>query len=605
MYLDPAKDTEIIERLGAFSALSSWSRPLKRMKRELVGREREIRSLMASFARAELSNVILLGDAGSGKTSIVQGAMVRDTHRIYLEVDMAAMLDGIQNEDQIGTRLQQLFDDTSRFQRDSGRDVVLFIDEFHKIVQKSASAVEDLKPLLADSATRGIRVVAATTYTEFREFIAPNQALVERLQRLNVSEADHDMTIAILTGMSHRYGVTVPTGLLETIYMMSQRYIPANAQPRKSILLLDSMIGWHREFGDKMDRELLRRVILEQEGVEIDSETDPETVRQRLDEAVYAQRFATLSVERRLQLCLAKLNDPEKPQATFLFSGSTGSGKTALSKALADVMGMTLIRFDMTEFSQATSAERFRRDLADAIWAHPRAVVLLDEIEKSCGEVTRMLLPVLDDARLIDANGREVSFKNSFIVLTTNAGAEVYRDLARYEQSDTGEGEFLEVYERLIRRSLTETTDGNKFPPELLGRIDAVVPFQPLSEATLERIAKTRLLDLRRRIHRLYGITMRVAPRVIAYIVENRATAEDSDSGGARAVLQIVDAEIASVVAEYLNRIDVSQYTEMYVWVSGILSSEDKTRVKTEAVIRAGQRSDYDRDGQAIRMSGE
>lgn len=606
MYVD-ATDERFQKVMGSYAALSEWARPLHRMERELVGRDDEIRTLMAAFHRPELSNVILLGTAGSGKTAIVQGAMMRDERRIYLEVDMAAMVDGLVDQNQIGTRLQQLFDETGRFQASTGREIVLFIDEFHKIVQKSPAAVEDLKPLLADSGTRGIRVVAATTYDEFREYIAPNQPLVERLQRINVSEADHDMTLAILKGMCRRYEVEgdVSESLLESIYTYTQRYIPANAQPRKSILILDAMVGWHRAEGRRFDRKLLGEVIYQQEGIKIDTQVDPLAIRDGLDEVVFAQCYATLAVAKRMQLCLAGLNDPEKPQSTLLFSGSTGSGKTMVAKRLAELLfgdaRDNLIRFDMTEFSQPESAERFRVELTNAVWAHPFSVVLLDEIEKACGEVTRMLLPVLDDGRLTDANGRVVTFTNAHIILTTNAGSEVYRQVAQYEASDKGEGEFLERYERTIRDSLMRTTGGSRFPPELLGRIDAIVPFQPISHKTMHRIAKNELLKLRRRLRLDHGIEFDCHPRVIAYVVENRVS-DDSDAGGARQVIQTLESDVTCAIAAYINAHPGE--TQVYAWVHGLLASEQKTELKNRASIRIGTKADFDQDDEGAGAPG-
>ena len=598
MYVD-ATDERFQKAIGAYSALSSWARPLHRMERTLVGRDAEIRTLMAAFYRPELSNVILLGTAGSGKTAIVQGAMMRDRERIYLEVDMAAMVDGLADQNQIGSRLQQLFDETASFQATTGRDIVLFIDEFHKIVQKSPAAVEDLKPLLADSGTRGIRVVAATTYDEFREYIAPNQPLVERLQRINVAEADHDMTLAILKGMCERYEVKseVSESLLEAIYTYTQRYIPANAQPRKSILILDAMVGWNRSEHVPFDRHLLGEVIYQQEGIKIDTQVDPLAIREGLDEVVFAQRYATLAISKRMQLCLAGLNDPEKPQSTLLFSGSSGVGKSAVAKRLAELLfgdaHDNFIRFDMTEFSQPESSERFRVELTNAVWAHPFSVVLLDEIEKACGEVTRMLLPVLDDGRLTDANGRVVTFTNAHIILTTNAGSEVYRQVAQYESSETGEGEFLDRYERTIRDSLMRTTGGNRFPPELLGRIDAIVPFQPLARQTMYRIAKSALVKLRRRLRLDHGIEFDCHPRVITYIVENRIS-DDSDAGGARQVLQTLESDVTCAVASYINKYPHEQ--QVYAWVHGLLASEQKRELKNRATIRIGTKADFDRD---------
>ena len=156
-----------------------------------------------------------------------------------------------------------------------------------------------------------------------------------------------------------------------------------------------------------------------------------------------------------------------------------------------------LIRMDMTEYANPDSLERFRRELTARVWAQPYSIVLLDEIEKACSPVTRILLQVLDDGRLSDENNREVSFTNCYIVMTTNAGSEIYKNIAQYNVDDTGSGEQMARYNKLIRNSIMSTTGDNKFPPELLGRIDCIVPFQPLSEKTMKSIVKMKLIALK------------------------------------------------------------------------------------------------------------
>lgn len=569
--------------LAPYPALREYTVPLSRMKRDLVGRDREIRELMAAFERPELSNVILLGQAGAGKTSIVRGCAVADQKRFYLEVDIARMIEGLANDGELGSRLTQLFDEVAQMQTGlRGYEIVLFIDEFHKIVQKSPSAVEDLKPLLADSGTRGVRVVAATTYVEFREWIAPNQPLVERLQRVNIGETDHDMTVAILRAMCERYDVRdeVADSILENIYQYTNRYIPANAQPRKSILVLDAMIGWHRAEGRRMDRELLGDVIYESEGIRVDTSVDPGAIEDEINRAVYSQEYAARVVAKRMHLCLAGLNDPTRPQSVLLETGSTGTGKTFLAKTLARLLfgdaHESFIRFDMTEFSQPASVERFRRDLTNAVWAHPFCVLLLDEVEKASGEVTRLLLPVLDDARLTDENGREVTFANAHIILTTNAGAEVYSTLGDYEQGADME-EILDRYDALIRSSLTNTNAQNKFPPELLGRLDAIVPFRPLGLRTMDAIVERELKHLRDKLWHDRGVDVNFDRRVKPYICEDKLTT-DSDAGGARGVIKRIESDVTSAVARYINT--YPDASALVVEISGELASENKYSIK-------------------------
>lgn len=572
--------------------LQKYSAPLKPMTRRLIGRDSLIRSIMAAFSRAELCNVILLAPAGSGKTALVQGTMERDAERLYLEVDLARMIADCQNDtNEMAAKLKMLFSETEACVCNEEQEIVLFIDEFHQVVQLSAAAVEALKPLLADSGTRGIRVIAATTLEEFNQFIAPNQPLVERLQRINVPEPDEDATVEILKNMAKTYGVDnlfFDDHVFHMIYEYTNRYIPANSQPRKSIKVLDAMVGWHRAENRKMDDRLLADVIQESEDVNVAFRVDASTIKKRLDEKVLAQQYATSQIERRLQLCVADLNDKSKPMSTFLFTGSTGVGKTEMTKQLAEILFQDqrrLLRFDMTEYANDDSLERFRDLLTTRIWEHPYSIVLLDEIEKACSAVTRLLLQVLDDGRLTNRNNREVSFTNCYIVLTTNAGSEIYKTIAQYGESNSEKD--MEViakkYDKLIRRSLSETSGDNRFPPELIGRIDVMVPFQPLSRDTMSNIVKMKLRKLKEQVRARHGVHLVIDKDVIRYLVEDNLST-DSDSGGARIVMSKLETEVTTNVARYINEHPFA--SRIAVKVDGDMAIDNKRQLESRASIK-------------------
>lgn len=573
-----------------YPSLHTYSAPLKPMTRRLIGRESLIRSIMAAFSRAELCNVILLAPAGSGKTALVQGTMERDAERLYLEVDLARMIADCQNDtNEMAAKLKMLFSETEACVKTEGQEIVLFIDEFHQVVQLSAAAVEALKPLLADSGTRGIRVIAATTLEEFNQFISPNQPLVERLQRINVPEPDEDATVEILRNMSKTYGVDnqfYDDHVFHMIYEYTNRYIPANSQPRKSIKVLDAMVGWHRSEGRKMDDRLLADVIQESEDVNVAFRVDASTIKKRLDEKVLAQQYATTQIERRLQLCVADLNDKSKPMSTFLFTGSTGVGKTEMTKQLAEILFQDqrrLLRFDMTEYANDDSLERFRDLLTTRIWEHPYSIVLLDEIEKACASVTRLLLQVLDDGRLTNRNNREISFTNCYIVLTTNAGSEIYKTIAQYGASDEGSERIAKKYDSLIRRSLSETSGDNRFPPELIGRIDVMVPFQPLSRATMGNIVKMKLRKLKDQVRSRHGVELVVNKDVIRYLVDDNLST-DSDAGGARVVMSKLESEVTTNVARFIN--EHPFVSRIGVKVEGDMAIDNKNQLESRAYIK-------------------
>lgn len=942
--------------------LRTYTSPVKQAERPIVGRDVEMDRIMAAMLRPELCNVILLAEAGAGKTALVQGTMLRDEHRYYLEVDLSHMISDLSDPNQMADRLKTLFNETEQYCKKESQEIVLFIDEFHQIVQLSSAAVEVLKPLLADSGTRGIRVIAATTYEEFRKWISPNQPLVERLQRINLEAPSKKMVVQILRGMAKRYGVDnqfYNNHLFELIYEYTNRYIPANAQPRKSILVLDSMVGWYRYSKRKLNTKLLADVIYESEGVNVAFRVDATTIKKELDSKVFAQDFATRVIQDRLQICVADLNDTTRPMASFLFTGSSGTGKgcwdeelvpiytedgsivvkrhgdleigdyvfnrkgepvlvtgvyhrglkdvyrvtlgdgrqvivdgshlwtwkyakghegetfvtssteelierglyrrerngsksyriwipmneavqysekdysvdpyvvgallgngcltisniltfssgnsfvpdkiatilgavkakqyaknynwcfvkeqysglrgsikdrlfqrnevlaslpelwnlkshekfipdvykygsieqrwelirglfdtdgsigqcdgerfnvsysttsyqlakdiqdvlfslgvassinnhgdrdrdgdvhdeydlhvsicpekkpmffsypkklaiaekavkvnkqrnknydivpivsieklneqlpttcimveddehlyqtagyivthnTEVTKQLAQILfndSRRLIRFDMTEYASDDSLDMFKKELTAKVWERPYSIVLLDEIEKACAPVTRVLLQVLDDGRLSDENNREVSFINSYIIMTTNAGSEIYRTIGNYDATDTGSNINLRKYDKLIRESISTTTGGNRFPPELLGRIDTIVPFWPLSQETQVKIVKSKLVKLCEDVRDKHNIKVAILPSVVDYIVKDNLDT-DANSGGARAVVSKINSEVVTAVAAYIN-----QYPDddsIVVDVRGKMAFKDKNKLESDASI--------------------
>ncbi|MCI4659593.1 AAA family ATPase [Cryobacterium zhongshanensis] len=578
-----------IELNEKYKTLAAYSAPLNTPEREIVGRDNEISQLMAAMCRPELCNALLLAPPGSGKTALVQAAALKDTGRTYMEVDLARMIANLKNPDEMAALLKGLFDEAEIFSHDEHKELVLFIDEFHQIVQLSAAAVEALKPVLAASGARGIRVIAATTNDEFDTFIKPNQPLVERLQRIIVSPPDKATTVKIMKGMAERYGVAdefYDDRIFELIHEYTERYIPASTQPRKSILVLDSMVGWHKHTNRAMDRALLADVLYESVGVNVAFRVDAVKIKEQLDSKVFSQDWATSVVAKRLQLCVADLQDKTKPASSFLFTGSTGVGKSELTKQLALLMfgdaQQHLIRFDMSEYARDESLDLFRNELTSRVWHTSHAVLLLDEIEKASPLVTRMLLQVLDDGRLSDANGRQVSFLNTYIVLTTNAGSEIFETIAQYNGDDTGSGKELLGKMKEIRRSITSTQGDNKFPPELLGRIDAIVPFQPLTRGTQRKIVTSKLKKFVQEVLSKHGVRVLIAERVIEFLVEDRGDTE-SNAGGARAAIALLTDEVATNVAAFINKYPGER--ALQVDIRGVLKTEDKDRLKSDAEV--------------------
>lgn len=541
----------------AYPMLAKYTAPLLPPVGRIIGRENEKLEVLASLSRPRLSNILLLAPAGSGKTVLVQDTMLSDPKRFYLEVDLARMNAAVGLADQMAGEIKGLFDEAETYAMAEGRELVLFIDEFHQIVQMSPAAVEALKPVLAASGARGLKIIAATTFEEWIDYIRPNKPLDERLQRVNLTPATRDMTIEILRSFAEEAGVAGQfargDGLFGEIHDMTNRYIPSSVQPRKAIGILDGMIGWHRQTGEPMSMALMAKVMRQSTGVNLEFAIDGASIKTELDKKVYAQDLATTIISDQLQLVVAGLHDKKRPKGRFLLTGSTGVGKTELTKQLVDLLFADdlnrLIRFDMSEFALDSSMDLFRSELTKKVVSMGDAVILLDEVEKASRMVLRLMLQVLDDGRLSDDSGRQVSFLDCYIVLTTNAGSEVFNTISDYASDDTGSGEGLKDYMKSIENSIRSAND---FPPELLGRLDRIVPFQPLSDATKRKILQRGLDDLRDDVLSKHGVRLGIHRRVIEYLAIDVGESS-ADAGGARESMRALQGQIKVEVAKYIN----------------------------------------------------
>lgn len=515
-------------------------------------------------------------------TALVQATMLGDLDRLYVEVDLARMISNLNDVSEMANLLKGLFDDAEKFVEAEGIDLVLFIDEAHQITSLSEAAAEALKPILAASGTRGLRVIMATTFEEYNVYIKPNQALRERLERITLTPASSEMTVSILRNMARDYGVIDnfhDDEMFRLIVELTDRYIPQSMQPRKSIKVLDAMVGWHRYNGSPLDMNLLSSVLYASTGIDIAFRVDGASIKQQLDAQVFDQDNATRVVARRLQLCVADLHDKSRPMASFLFAGSTGVGKTELVKALARLLfgddRGRLIRFDMSEFQLDDSIELFRRELTREVSNYGSAIILLDEIEKASKMIYRLLYQVLDDGRLSDEQGRQVSFLNTYIVMTTNAGEEVFATIGDYATDEIGSGENMEDFIENIKSSIVNNAG---FPEALMGRIDEIVPFQPLPPATMERIIRNKLEKLVGEVRAKHGLHLNVDRRVLTYVAKDIIGVRSSQ-GGAREAMRSLQREVTAEVATFVN--ENPRVRSAQLFIEGELRAESKTRRKT------------------------
>ena len=581
--------------LKSYPMLKEYAKPLKGLNRALIGREKEVQRVIEGLLRPELCNVLLLGEAGTGKTALVSGVMEQDEARIYLEIDLARMIADLKDPNAMAARLKALFNEAERFYQKEETELVLFIDEFHQVVSLSYAAVEALKPLLADSGARGIRLIAATTYVEFDQHVASNQALVERLNRINIPETSRDVTVKILMSLAKRYGVsTFPRIeiLLDQIYDYTNRYIPSNSQPRKSVLVFDAILGKYHAGGAPFDEHLLADVLLESVGVRVAIKIDTATIRDRLDARVIGQRMATKVVDDSLQVAIAATGESGKPLASFLFTGATGVGKTELAKAMSEIIfdsHRNLLKFDMSDYQSEASLDRFRDAVTLKVWQMPYAIILFDEIEKASQSAILLMLQLLDEGRLVNKNNREISFANAYIVATTNIGSTVYAQMAAYTEGIADTGLLMKEYMKLIRAELLSAKD-EKFPPEFLNRFDHVVPFNTLGEQVLLEICHKQLRAYAHRVYRRHKIQVLFKDdeenSVMGYLIFEGID-KSTDAGGARGVKRRIKNEIEPLVSRILNEHPYPQTKKIGVLVEGKVAYKDKTARISEACLVA------------------
>ena len=578
-----------------FETMNKYLTPLvDPEKRKLVGRQKEIRLLLSALNRPIISNAMLLAPAGTGKTAMVYATAMLDKtpNRYYYQVQLPLMMAGEGYTDgslEMAVRMTKLVHEVRAYQKATHQELVLFMDEIHQVAKNSPAAMEAIKPILANSGAWHIKIIGATTFEEFNEYIKPNEALMQRFVRITIPQLTFDETLEALrnTMTADLPGEYVDDHLLKRSIDVTNQAQPSESQPRKSIKILDAMIGWKRTFNSDFDEKLLAQMMKASVGVDVDYTVNASQTEKLMNKRVFDQTLATRAVTDRLYISVAGLNDRTRPRGSFLFAGSTGTGKTELAKTMANILfgsDDAMIRFDMSEYSRPESVDILRDRLTEAVWEHPSSVILMDEIEKAAAACTKLLLQVLDDARMTDEHGREVSFKDSYIVFTTNAGAKTFSNLQAMYQSDDRlkpgasdeeaqhvQRKLLKSYMPLIQRALQ--AKGSQFSPELLGRFDQIVPFSGIGVNTRYKIAKVQLNKLAELVYQKHNVHLHYTDQVYDFIVREHLGANSADSGGGREVRRRIEENVVAKVSEAL--VKYPQVKDMEVAIAGHMSYND------------------------------
>jgi ATP-dependent Clp protease ATP-binding subunit ClpA len=482
----------------------------------LIGRDAEVNRCIEVLCRRNKNNPILVGDPGVGKTAIAEGLAKKivdgDAPEILDEaiiwsLDMGALLAGTRYRGDFEERLKSVMKELEQQEK-----AILFIDEIHTIIGAGATsggamdASNLLKPALQNG---GLRCMGSTTFKEYKQHFEKDRALSRRFRKIDVVEPTVADTIKILTGLKSRFedfhGLRYTNDAIKSAVELSDRYITDRKLPDKAIDVVDEAgaAQWllpaskrKKTVGQKDIEAVVAKIArIPPKQVSTDDAAALKSLDTDLKRVVYGQDEAIEALSASIKLARAGLREPNKPIGSYLFAGPTGVGKTEVAKQLASIMGVEMLRFDMSEYMERHTVSRLLGAppgyvgydegglLTDGIDQHPHCVLLLDEIEKAHPDLFNILLQVMDNGALTDANGRKVDFRNVVVIMTTNAGASDAAKNAIGFGAGKKEDEQGEAIKRL-------------FTPEFRNRLDAIITFGGLTPEIIDRVVEKFILQL-------------------------------------------------------------------------------------------------------------
>lgn len=485
----------------------------------LIGRGAEMERLLQVLCRRRKNNPLLVGEAGVGKTALAEGLAYQIVHQKVPEtladktvyaLDMGALLAGTKYRGDFEARIKTILKTLEK-----RPDAILFIDEIHTIIGAgSTSGSLDASNLLKPALSKGqLRCIGATTYEEFRTIFTKDHALSRRFQKIDISEPTVAETISILRGLkpmfSEFHQLDYSDEALEAAAELSHRYINDRFLPDKAIDVIDEAgaaqkILPENKRSTSISKEHIEAIVakmarIPEKTVSHDDKQVLKNLARDVKNMVFGQDNAIDALAAAVKMSRSGLNSPDKPIGSFLFSGPTGVGKTEVAKQLAFTLGVPLQRFDMSEYMESHAVSRligappgyvgFEQGglLTEAINKQPHCVLLLDEIEKAHPDIYNILLQIMDHGKLTDNNGKSADFRNVIIILTTNAGAE---SLSRPSFG------FTSKRERGDEMAVINKT----FTPEFRNRLDAIIPFAPLTPEVIARVVDKFLLQLEQQL---------------------------------------------------------------------------------------------------------
>jgi ATP-dependent Clp protease ATP-binding subunit ClpA len=514
-------EAESTEQEGAGGALDSFTQHLNQLASDgkidpLIGRDAELERVIQILCRRRKNNPLLVGEAGVGKTAIAEGLAKRIVDGEVPEIlakaqvyalDMGSLLAGTKYrgdfEQRLKAVLKQLVDNPN---------AILFIDEIHTLIGAGSASggTLDASNLLKPALSSGqLKCIGATTYNEFRGIFEKDHALSRRFQKIDINEPSVAETIEILRGLKTRFenhhGVKYTAGAITTAAELSAKYINDRHLPDKAIDVIDEAGAAQRiapkskqkkTIGKNEIEEIIAKIArIPARNVSTDDRNALKTLDRDLKSVVFGQDKAIDALAAAIKMARSGLGSTTKPIGSFLFSGPTGVGKTEVARQLAFILGVELIRFDMSEYMERHAVSRligappgyvgFDQGglMTEAVTKHPYSVLLLDEIEKAHPDIFNVLLQVMDHGTLTDNNGRKADFRNVAIIMTTNAGASELSKSSIGFTDDKKAGDEMAEIKRL-------------FTPEFRNRLDATISFAPLNEEIIMRVVDKFLMQL-------------------------------------------------------------------------------------------------------------
>jgi ATP-dependent Clp protease ATP-binding subunit ClpA len=531
----------------------------------LIGREAELERAIHILARRRKNNPVLVGEPGVGKTAIVEGLAKRihegsvppglRASTIYA-LDMGALIAGTKFRGQFEERIKAVLKAL-----DERPGAILFIDEIHTVVGAGATAggTIDASNLLKPALANGqLRCIGATTYPEYKQSFERDRALERRFQKIDVAEPSVEETVEILKGLAPRYeehhGVTYEETALRAASELAHKHVNDRHLPDKAIDVIDEAgaadsirpeAERHKVIGTREIEAVVSKMArIPEKTVSTSAREELERLEPELKKVIFGQDHAIQQLAGVIKLQRSGLGHGERPIGSFLFAGPTGVGKTELARQLARIMGVELLRYDMSEYMEKHTVSRligappgyvgFDQGglLTDAVRKNPHAVVMLDEIEKAHPDLFNVLLQVMDHATLTDNTGRKADFRNVVLVLTTNAGA---RDLTAVAIGFRGEAS-LGSAKGAIERT---------FSPEFRNRLDATVLFEPLQPDAIARVVDKNLAELHQQLVEK-RVTLVVSEAVHKYFAEKGF----DRLFGARPMARLIEKELKRPLAD-------------------------------------------------------